>query len=429
MERSKKEAFKMAKPKRKKFIIFGLFVLVIAVIIIASLARKKEGIKVQTETATQGKLVSTVSGAAKIQPEVEVKISAKVSGQIIGLNVKEGDWVQEGQVLVQLDPEEYTASVERSKSNLDYAKAGYNKAKNEYERAKKLHTDHLISDAELEIAKSTYEQSGSTVAQAEASLREAKDYLSKTTIRSPMEGIVTRLEKKQGEMAMGSQFTLDVIMVVADLSKMRAEVEIDENDVIHVELGDSASIMVDAFPDTTFSGKVVEIAHSGTTTGAGTQEEVTNFLVKVMMLEKPQYIRPGMSATVDIITESLIEAIKIPIQCVTMRKPVEKDTASVKEGKMETTETDSAKTEEKPEEKEEPSPGKVVFRVEDGVAHQVEVVTGISSDTEWEIKKGLEEGWEIVSGPYRILSKQLKDGDLVTVDNSMKKELRGEESE
>jgi len=419
----------MAKPKRKKFIIFGLFVLVIAVIIIASLARKKEGIKVQTETATQGKLVSTVSGAAKIQPEVEVKISAKVSGQIIGLNVKEGDWVQEGQVLVQLDPEEYTASVERSKSNLDYAKAGYNKAKNEYERAKKLHTDHLISDAELEIAKSTYEQSGSTVAQAEASLREAKDYLSKTTIRSPMEGIVTRLEKKQGEMAMGSQFTLDVIMVVADLSKMRAEVEIDENDVIHVELGDSASIMVDAFPDTTFSGKVVEIAHSGTTTGAGTQEEVTNFLVKVMMLEKPQYIRPGMSATVDIITESLIEAIKIPIQCVTMRKPVEKDTASVKEGKMETTETDSAKTEEKPEEKEEPSPGKVVFRVEDGVAHQVEVVTGISSDTEWEIKKGLEEGWEIVSGPYRILSKQLKDGDLVTVDNSMKKELRGEESE
>jgi HlyD family secretion protein len=429
MERWKKEAFKMAKTKKKKLIIFGLFVVVIAVIIIASLARKKEGIKVQTEKATCGKLIATVSGAAKIQPEVEVKISAKVSGQIITLNVKEGDWVHEGQVLVQLDPEEYTAAEERSKSNLDFAKAGYNKAKNEYERAQKLHTDHLISDAELEIAKSTYEQSGSTVAQAEASLREARDYLSKTTIRSPMEGIVTRLEKKQGEMAMGSQFTLDVIMVVADLSKMQAEVDIDENDVIHVEVGDSASIMVDAFPDTTFSGKVVEIAHSGTTTGAGTQEEVTNFLVKVLMLEKPQYIRPGMSATVDIITESMKAAIKIPIQCVTTRMPVQKDTASVKEGKAEEAEkTDSTKMEQTGEEKEEPAPVKVVFRVEDGVAHQVEIVTGISSDTEWEIKKGLEEGREIVSGPYRILSKQLKDGDPVTVDNSMKKEMREEES-
>lgn len=418
----------MAKPKKRKILIPAIFLVVIVIIVIASLARKKEGIKVQTETVTRGKLVSTVSGAAKIQPEVEIKISAKVSGQIIALNVKEGDPVHTGEVLVQLDPEEYQASVEQSESNLNFARAGYNKAKNEYERSRKLHADNLISDAELEIAKSTYEQSVSTVAQAEASLRQARDYLSKTTIRSPMDGIVTRLDKKQGEMAMGSQFTLDVIMVVADLAKMRAEVEIDENDVIHVELGDSASIMVDAFPDTTFAGKVVEIAHSGTTTGAGTQEEVTNFLVKVMMIQKPQYIRPGMSATVDVVTESLKDAIKVPIQCVTMRMPIEKDTVSVKEEKNETAESDSSKKEEEPSVKEETVPVKVVFRVEDGIVKQVEVVTGISSDTEWQIKKGLEDGWEVVSGPYRVLSKQLKDGDVVTVDNSMKKELREEES-
>ncbi len=410
----------MAISKKKRMMIFGAFFIVVVAIVISTLARKKEGIKVQTEKVALGELTSTVSGAAKIEPEVEVKISAKVSGQITELYVKEGERVEKGQILVQLDPEEYTASMQRSRSNLDFARAGYNKAKNEYERAKKLHADNLISDAELEIAKSTFEQSESTVKQAEASLREAQDYLSKTTIRSPMDGIVTRLDKKQGEMAMGSQFTLDVIMVVADLARMRAEVEIDENDVIHVTLGDSASIMVDAFPDTTFAGEVVEIAHSGTTTGAGTQEEVTNFLVKVVMLEKPQYLRPGMSATVDIITESLKNVAKVPIQCVTMRKPVKNDTASVEKT------ADADTSEVKAENKQDMEPVKVVFVVEEGIAKQVEVTTGISSDTEWEIKSGLEEGMEVVSGPYRVLSKQLNDGDLVTVDNSMKKEAQGE---
>jgi len=418
----------MAKSKKKKLIIFGIFIAVIAIIVIASLARKKEGIKVQTEKVGCGRLIATVSGPAKIEPEVEVKISAKVSGQIIRLGVHEGDSVDTGDFLVQLDPEEYRATVEQARSNRDYAVAGYNKAKNEYERSKKLHADNLISDAELEIAKSTFEQAESTVEQTKASLRQAEDYLSKTTIKSPMDGIVTRLDKKQGEMAMGSQFTLDVIMVVADLSKMQAEVEIDENDVIHVSLGDTSDVLVDAFPDTTFKGVVTEIAHSGTTTGSGTQEEVTNFLVKVAMLEKPEHLRPGMSATVDVVTEALENAVKVPIQCVTMRKPVEKDTlAGKKEQKK--AEPDSTEKKEKKDEAGEAEPVKVVFEVKDGTAHQVEVVTGISSDTEWEIKKGLEEGSELVSGPYRILSKQLNDGDAVTIDNAMKKKIREGEEE
>ena len=153
----------MAKPKKKNLIIIGIFIVVVVIIVIASLARKKEGIKIQTETVSLGELISTVSGAAKIQPEVEVKISAKVSGQIIELKVKEGDWVQEGQILVQLDPEEYTAMMERSSSNLDYAKAGFNKAKNEYERAKKLHSDNLISDAELDGQRGFSRDLGSTL--------------------------------------------------------------------------------------------------------------------------------------------------------------------------------------------------------------------------------------------------------------------------
>lgn len=408
----------MAKKNKKKLFIIAGFILVIAVIVIVSLSRKKEGIKIQTDMVSKGHLVATVSGPAKIQPEVEVKISAKVSGQIISLGVKEGDRVNKGQFLVQLDPEEYKAAVEQSESNLKFTEAGYEKALNEYERAKKLHKDNLISDAELEIARSTYKQSESNVEQAKASLRQAKDYLSKTTILSPMDGIVTLLDKKQGEMAMGSQFTLDVIMVVADLTRMQAEVEIDENDVINVALEDTAKIMVDAFPDTTFKGIVTEIAHSGTTTGSGTQEEVTNFLVKVAMLEKPQYIRPGMSATVDIITESLSDVIKVPIQCITMRRPVNKDTTESDTDKKDIKADSTDKKEDI--KKEEPPPVKVVFHVVDGIAKQAEVITGISSDTEWEIKSGLEEGMEVVSGPYRILSKQLNDGDLVTVDNTMK---------
>ena len=418
----------MANSKKKRLIIFGIFLLVILVIVIATLARKKEGIKIQTEKVSRGKLVSTVSGAAKIEPEVEVKISAKVSGQIMKLGVKEGDVVKEGDFLVRLDQEEYTAAVEQASSNLNFAKAGYDKSFNEYERAKKLYKDDLISDAELEIARSTYKQAESTVEQANASLRQAKDYLAKTSINAPMDGIVTRLDKKEGEMAMGSQFTLDVIMVVADLTKMQAEVEIDENDVIHVSLGDTAIIMVDAFPDTTLKGSVTEIAHSGTTTGSGTQEEVTNFLVKVAMLEKPKYIRPGMSATVDLITESLENVVKVPIQCVTMRKPVDRDTtvSADKEVKKDEAEQDTtADKEDKPT--IDKKPVKVIFLVQDGIAKQVEVVTGISSDTEWEIKSELEEDAELVSGPYRILSKQLNDGDAVTVDNSMKRRTDDEE--
>ena len=161
----------MAMSKKKKLIIFGAFIGFILLIVIATLARKKEGIKIQTDKVSQGRLTASVSGAAKIEPEVEVKISAKVSGQIIDLGVKEGDPVKTGDFLVQLDPEEYTAAVEQAKSNSDFAVAGYNKADSEYERAKKLHKDNLISDAELEIAKSTYEQSKSTVAQAKANLR------------------------------------------------------------------------------------------------------------------------------------------------------------------------------------------------------------------------------------------------------------------
>jgi HlyD family secretion protein len=244
-----------------------------------------------------------------------------------------------------------------------------------------------------------------------------------------MDGIVSQLNKKLGEMAMGSNFTLDVIMTVADLSKMQAEAEIDENDVVNVSLNDSSRVAVDAFPDTTFFGRVSEIANTGTTLGTGTQNEITNFLVKVAMIEKPSTLRPGMSATVDIVTENKDHALKVPIQCVTTRSPVkpeEKGEAADKKKKKASEEDkkESAADSHKPakaDKQRDEKPVKVVFVVKDGVAHQVFVETGISSDTEWELISCPQEGDEVVSGSFRILSKQLKDGDLVKVDNSVKK--------
>ncbi len=411
--------------KRTLFIVLGV-VIVLAVIIIANL-KKSSGpkIKVQTVEAEQGELVATVSGPARIQPEVQVKISAKVSGQIVKMDVKEGDEVKAGDFLVQLDPQYYQASVEQAQSNLNYARAGFNKAKNEYERSKTLFADNLISASELDIAKSTYEQALAQVEQSDAALKQAKDNFEKTTMYSPMNGTVSQLNKKVGEMAMGSQFTLDVIMIVSDLSKMQAEVEIDENDVVAVSLNDTARIQIDAFPDTSFLGLVTEIANTGQTQGMSTQEEVTNFMVDVFMLDKPERIRPGMSATVDITVDKRKNAVKIPIQCVTVREPLDPEKNKDKEKRIKDKEKQSAdgaaeetiQTETKYAVKNT-EPVEVVFVVEDEVAYQRAVTIGISSDTHWEITKGLEAGETIVSGSFRVLSKQLKDGDEVKVDNS-----------
>ena len=411
----------MKKLGKKKLFIFIGVVVVLLIFVIGNLRKRSSGgVKVQTDKVTQGSITASVSGSAKIQPEIQVKISAKVAGQIMRLGVEEGDYVKKGQFLVQLDPEYYRAAVEQAESNLAFSKAGYEKSKNEYERSQKLFADNLISNAELEIAKSTYEQGKAQVDQTQAMLNQAKDNLNKTTIYSPMEGIVSQLNKKEGEMALGSQFTQDVIMIVADLTKMLAETEIDENDVVSVSMGDTSHITVDAYPDSMFKGVVKEIANTGLTKGQGTQEEVTNFMVKVAMLEKPDGLRPGMSATVDVLTETRDDVLKIPIQCVTVRSPLKPE---AEEGSEESSE--EMLEEEKPQKEEKPV--RVVFIVKEGFAHQIEVKTGISSDTEWEIIQGVEEGDEVVSGSYRVLSKQLKDGDEVKVDNTLKKFDREED--
>ena len=420
----------MAKKKSKKkrnIIIIASVVVIIAAAVVANLARKPDtALEVQMDEAKRGTIVQSVSASGKIKPVVEVKISAKVSGNITVLAVDEGDRVKKGQLLLKLDRERYAANVSRAESMLKSSEASLWQAKAEYERRKELFTTNLTSESELQVAEASFRLAESQVEQSRATLREAQDDLSKTEIYSPMTGVVSQLNKELGEMVLGASFQEDVIMVIADLSEMEVEVEVDENDVVDVELGDQADIEIDAIPDTVFRGRVSKIANTATTKGLGTQEEITNFFVKITVLDKVDKIRPGMSSTVDIEVDKHDNAIYVPIQCVAMRSPKkaddkskEKEEISGGEAKADTLKTNksgsaSADSSAKAGEKTEEKMIEVVFVVDlSDTVRMVPVVTGISSETNIEIVSGLEEGQKIVSGPYRILATKIQDGSAV----------------
>jgi len=412
--------------KKKVFIIIGI-VIVIGAFVIINLKKGKGGeIPVQVEKVKRGNITQLVSGTGRIRPEVEVKISANVSGEIIGLYVKEGDDVKKGDLLVELDRKRYEAAAERAKSNLKSADASLKKANSEYKRAVDLSKQNLISAAEMESADANLLLAESNLEQAQANLDQAEDDLSKTRIYSPIDGTVSKLNKELGEIALGSTFQADVIMIVADLSKMEVLSEIDENDVVLVSEGDTASIEVDAIPDTTFKGVVSEIAHTATTRGLGTQEEVTNFEVKVAVVDQVEKLRPGMSSTVDIQTETHRNVLHVPIQAVTVKMPDEIET------KEKTAGQDSVAKEGLSNDKEAKDEDKmieVVFVVEGENAKIVPVKTGISNDTDMEIISGLEEDMQVVTGSYRAISKTLKNGSLVKISKKQEKATSSKEED
>ena len=394
----------------KRWLIGAGLVIVIGAIIAFNFIRKEKGIEVTTEKVKRGTVQQVVTGSGQIKPAVEVKISAQVAGKIVALYAKEGDRVRRGQLLVALDPQQYKASVERAESSLLAGKANEKKALSELKRSKELYKQHLISEAEYEAAEANYESALSARMQAEASLKEAKDALSKTKLYATMDGVVTRLNKEQGEMAIGAQFQEDVIMVVSDLSVMEAVIEVDENDVINVSIGDSADVELDAFQDTVFHGVVTEIANSAITKGLGTQEQVTNFEVTIRLDNPDKRFRPGMSTTVDIKTKRLDDVVRVPIQAVTVREKSrlkKKQNVEEHEGASD----DAAGSEEMQE---------VVFVVENGRAVARPVKLGISDDTHYAVLSGLEGGEEVITGPFKILNKTLNDQDLVEVKKSKK---------
>ena len=287
--------------------------------VIISKATSDTDINVDAEHIERRNIVHKVNASGKIQPEEEVQITSTITGWITEITVAEGDTVQPGQHLISIDEKQYRPVYNQTLSQVKSAEANLNKVRSQMDRTKTLYSQKLISKQELEQIETSFEIALSQAEQARASLQRAKDELSKTRLTAPKYGIVTSLTKEEGEMAVGGMFNPMVLMSIADLSYMEVLVDVNENDVVNIDTGDTTEIEIDAFPDTMFYGVVSEIAHTAQSLNMGSQEQVTNFKVKVRILHPPDKIRPGMSSTVNIITETIADAVSIPIQSLTSR--------------------------------------------------------------------------------------------------------------
>ncbi|MBC8216544.1 MAG: efflux RND transporter periplasmic adaptor subunit [Candidatus Marinimicrobia bacterium] len=413
----------------KKWILIIIAVLIVGALVIANLLKDDtEIVSIETEKVTRQTLVHKVNASGKIQPEVEIKISAVTTGWITDITVLEGDSVKMGQHLISLDDKQLRSDVERSQSMVKSAKADLRKRKARKERTEALYKKILVSKQELETDVAAYESAESLLEQYQASLESANDRLSKTKLSAPQNGIVTKVYKEKGEMALGSTFQAELLMTVADLSRMEVEVDVNENDVVSVSINDTAEIEIDAFQDTVFTGIVSEIAHVAESQNMGSQEQVTNFKVKVRMLNVPDKIRPGMSATANIITDVRKNALAVPIQCLTVR-PEGSDKINPNQKGKRHKKSDQKKMMERGNDQSKKTMMEVVFTVADTLngldplkkkerryAVIKPVKVGITSDTHYEVLQGVAEGDEVVTGSYKAISRELKHGSVVTIN-------------
>ena len=451
---------KSSATKRLLWILGGLLILLVAFAIVGRATGMfgpgNSGTFVETDEAEARSITQIVTASGRVQPEVEVIISPDVSGEIIELPVKEGDTVQQGMLLARIKPDFYVTQVEQARAGVFQAKASMAQrqadlleAESERTRQRDLFERAAIAQSVLEQAETRYDVAEAglegaryAVESAEARLREAEEQVRKTAIYSPMSGTVSVLLVELGERVVGtSQMAGTVMMRVARLDHMEVEVEVNENEIVNVAVGDTASIEVDAYPDRNFQGVVTEIANSARTTAAGTQEQVTEFPVKVRILDAhniqagysdEQHViaqdevpvpigdtplfRPGMSATVDVYTETVVDVVAVPIQAVTVR---DLSGVSLQDANGDA-ETQDENTEEVASDSSRTDPGKeelskVVFVIVDGTARIVEVETGISDDTHIEVATGLAIGDQVVTGPYSAVSRTLNHRDQIRI--------------
>lgn len=415
------------KKSKKKLIIFSIIGIVIVVLVLlVILGSKRETVlTIQSEKIQRRTITQLVSATGKIQPEVQVKINAEVSGEIISLPVREGQRVTKGQILVRIKPDAYQAGVEQAQAAMNMSEANLRKAEADYKRSKDLYAKKLISDSDLELSKASYEGAKASADQSTAQLKQSKDTFSKTSIYSPMDGVVSQLISELGERVSGSTFTQGTqIMTIADLSRMEARIDVGENDVVLVTVGDTAKVEVDSYPDRKFIGTVTQIANTATSRGLGTQDEVTNFQVRIRVVTPPGVsFRPGMSMAADIETETHANVLAVPIQSVTVRAPKEdKKVEGPKEGEAQ---LDVNKAKKKEEDKLE----EVVFVIADGKAKTIPVKRGLSDDAYVEVKGENLEGAEVVSGPFKAINKDLENGSVVKVENKTAKRTGGSVAE
>ncbi|MFV1885263.1 MAG: efflux RND transporter periplasmic adaptor subunit [Balneola sp.] len=456
-------ATKKSSSKKTLFWIVGIIVLLLAtgagLKVTGVIGGEPKGTSVETAKAKLKTITQVVSASGKIQPEVEVIIRPDVSGEIISLAVKEGDFVRKGDLLVRIKPDIYQAQIDNlnaalltQKARLEQTRASLIQAEAAHTRDKELFEKKVISEMDYIQTKSNWDSQKASlkaaeyqIQSAEAQLRQAQEELEQTVIRAPQDGTVTGLGVEEGERVLGnSQMAGTEMMRVSLLDRMEVLVEVNENDIVNVSLTDTTRIEVDAYPERRFNGIVTEIANSAQITGAGSNEQVTNYQVKVRIVtphnpglsggelvqnqapENPgkgfvPNFKPGMSATVDIETQTAVNVVSVPIQAVTVRDFAQD---KPKEGEESSNESDAdvqlASAQETDDDlviKREDF-RKVVFKVVNGEAVRIPVETGISDNTHIQITSGVEAGDEIVIGSYRTLSRNLKDGDKVTVTNN-----------
>ncbi|MEW5873731.1 MAG: efflux RND transporter periplasmic adaptor subunit [Candidatus Zixiibacteriota bacterium] len=436
----------MNKSKKKKLLIGGGIALVIIILVIVNLTRSSEStVTVSTDKVKEGRLISLVTASGRVQPKTEVQISANVSGEIVSLPVVEGQRVAKGDLLVQLDPRQYDASVRQSQAGYDAAlanlrleEANLAEATLVKDRAQSLFDKGLTSKENYDAAMTRFtttqasvEAAKSRAQQAKAAVDQARESLGYTTIRSPIDGYVTDLRSEMGEIVMGSlNYQASVIMVVSDLSEIEVEVEVDETDIGQVALDQEVRIELDAMPDTSFKGVVTEIGNSAQVSNLGMQDQVTNFMVTILVADSVPNLKPGMTATCDITTDRRTNALKIPIGAVVLRdedilrkkdeeaKPESSASLGVSDAVADTDAGGTDDDESDISNRKKTIEG--VFVIRDKRAKFVPVATGIADQQDIEITAGLQKDDEIVTGPFRTL-RTLEDGDLIKVEESAKK--------
>lgn len=423
--------------KKTIYILIGVAILSLIVLLVLSkkgiIGNDKKGTFVEISQVKTTTVVETVSATGKIQPEIEVKISSEVSGEIIMLNVKEGQVVKKGDLLVKINPDLYTSGYNRSLSNLSGSKAGlsqaeatFKEAKANFERSKILFEKGIISKSDwdtsiatFEVAKASKQNAYYAVQSASATVNEAKDNLGRTVIYAPADGTISMLNVELGERVLGTQqMTGTEILRIANLNTMEVEVDVNENDIVKIKVGDEAKVEVDAYLKKQFKGIVTSISNSAS--AELTADQVTNFKVKVR-ISKESYLdllegkpdsyspfRPGMTATVDIITKTKYNVLAVPISSVVVKS----DTLPTKDSKIEDKDKDL-------EQASMPIIDKkleCVF-VKVGEKAKIRIIkTGIQDDSNIEVVSGLKNGDRVITGPYTTVSKELNSGDKITTD-------------
>ena len=405
--------------KNKRLWIGAAVVIVIAALVTGNIVRGSQKLGVQVAKVKKGQIVSTVSAPGNVKAETEVKLSAYVMGKVTRLPVKEGDRVRKGQVLVQIDPANYGAQVKQAKASLDLAQASLAQSELIFKRNQELRAKGLLSQEAFEQVNTQYQLDQARLTQAEASLEQAQDQYAKTTITSPIGGIVVSLNVELGEVVVTGTMNNagSVIMTVADMSQMEVESKVDESDVRDIQLGQPAEVTVDAMPNRTFKGEVSEVGNAAVASASsGSSSASVNYTVRVRIVDKSDQLKSGMSANVEITTANKKDILVIPIQSVVMRKIEAERKGADKKGKRDfkgAMADDGPGDAKRNKEKEQ----EAVYILSGGRAVLTPVQTAVSDQDNIEVVSGLSEGQQVIKGPFRVL-RNLKHNDKVKIDKN-----------